>query len=296
MDLDQLEAFVKVVQAGSFSRAARILGREKSRVSRSVAALEAALGVRLLQRTTRSLSTTEIGKDVFERAVGILAAVEDTEGTARRMQSVPQGELRITAGVEFGNAVVSRWVRAFLARHPAVTVDLVLTAQTLDLVHEGFDLAIRIGPLADSSLSARKLGELSYRLFASATYLERHGIPATPGDLAQHACLVFTGGTHEATWHLHGPHGECDVTVPARLRANSALALRDAAIESQGIALLPVLLCDEAVTAGALRIVLPAWCGQPVPVHAVFPSQRFLAAKLRAFVDFIADEAKRMRW
>ena len=206
MELASLQAFVKVVQTGSFTRAADALHTQKAYLSRVVTQLEKELGARLLERTTRSLSLTEIGREFFERAVGILASVEDAQRAVQKAQGEPRGVLKLTCGVEFGMIAVSGWIAAYLERYPQVLVDAEFTGRIVDIVHEGFDLAIRVGPLADSTLTARKLGELRYGLFAAPAYLARRAAPAYlarraapehPAELETHDVLSFAGGSHQ---------------------------------------------------------------------------------------------------
>lgn len=289
MTLEQLRILVKVVQAGSFTRAADALGVQKSYVSRVVAQLEAGLGVKLLERTTRTLSVTETGREVFERALGILGAVDDTARLVQQAQGEPRGQLRLTCGVEFGLLAVGGWVDEYLALWPQVTAEVEYTSRVLDLVHEGFDLAIRVGTPAESRLVARPLGQLDYGLFACPRYLARQGRPASPDDLGGHDLVMFTGGGQRRGWQLlpEGGH-ERDalrVTQPARLRVNNSFAVRDALLRSLGIGALPLLIAAEPVAAGRLVPVLPAWRPPSVPVHALYPSNRYLSPKVRAFVD-----------
>jgi len=285
MEFSELEAFVKVVQTGSFTRAAEGLGTQKAHLSRVVSNLERKLGARLLERTTRSLSLTEIGREIFERAVGILGAVEDAERVAHRMNSEPRGTLRLTCGVEFGMIAVSRWIAEYLERYPQVSVESDFTGRIVDIVHEGFDLAIRVGSLADSSLAARKLGELRYGLFASPAYLARRGTPRSPEALAGHDLLRFSGGSHRQGWRLTKGSAEYRVDAAGRLRINNSFAVRDAAVRGLGIALLPLAVARDALAAGALLRMLSAWSPPTVPVHAVFPGTRYLTPKVRAFID-----------
>jgi LysR family transcriptional regulator for bpeEF and oprC len=217
MELSELNAFVKVVQAGSFTRAAESMSTQKAYLSRVVTQLEHKLGIRLLERTTRSLSLTEAGREVFERAVSILGAVDDVERVAQQTLAEPRGNLRITCGVEFGMIAVSRWITDYLGRYPSVTIESDFTGRIVDIVHEGFDLAIRIGPLSDSSLAARRLGDLTYGLFASQDYLDRRGIPSDPSDLMGHDLLHFSGGGHRQTWPLLRDAKEVKVTGSSRL-------------------------------------------------------------------------------
>jgi DNA-binding transcriptional LysR family regulator len=285
MELSELAAFVKVVQAGSFTRAADSLGIRKANLSRVITNLERKLGARLLQRTTRSLSLTEIGREIFERAVGILGAVEDTERVAHKMLSEPRGTLRLTCGVEFGMIAVTRWIAEYLDRHPQVSVECDFTGRVVDIVHEGFDLAIRIGNLTDSSLAARRLGELRYALFASPEYLARRGTPGTPEELPHHELLRFSAGSHRHGWHLKRGNLERRVEAGGRLRINNSFAVRDAAVRGLGIAQLPLAIVRESPQAGALVRILPDWEPAAVPVHAVFPGTRYLTPKVRTFID-----------
>jgi len=285
MELSALAALVKVVQAGSFTRAAEAMHTQKAHLSRVVTNLERELGVRLLERTTRSLSLTEVGREIFERAVGILGAVEDAERVAQRMLAEPRGVLKLTCGVEFGMIAVSRWIDAYLQRYPQVSVEADFTGRIVDIVHEGFDLAIRVGELPDSRLAARRLGELRYGLFASPEYLARRGTPGSPEDLPQHDLLVFTAGSHRVGWRLARGSESRRVDAPARLRINNSFAVRDAAIQGLGIAQLPMVVADMALASTELARVLPEWHPPAVPVHALFPSNRYLTPKVRAFID-----------
>jgi len=289
MELSHLDTFVKVVQTGSFTRAAEQLHTQKAHVSRVVSQLEAELGVRLLERTTRSLSLTEIGREFFERAVGILGAADDARRAVQQAQGEPRGTLRLSCGVEFGILAVNRWVRDYLLRHPDVNVDLEMTGRVVDLVHEGFDLAVRVGPLADSTLAARKLGELRYGLFAAPGYLRRHPPPRQPGDLAQHALIRFSGSRLRLVWTFTRGADTQRVEPVARLNANNSFAVRDAAVDALGIAQLPLLLAQPEVNAGRLVPVLADWQLPSAPVHAVFASARYLTPKVRAFIDLAVE-------
>lgn len=289
MDLPSLQAFVKVVQTGSFTRAAEALNTQKAHLSRVVSQLEQGLGVRLLERTTRALSLTEIGREFFERAVGILAAVEDAHRAVQRAQGEPRGTLRLTCGVEFGMIAVSQWIALYLQRYPQAHVDADFTGRLVDLVHEGFDLAIRVGPLADSALAARKLGDLAYGLFAAPHYLSRRGAPSHPGDLQRQDTLAFAGGSHQATWTVSQGGQQERVVLQPRMKANNVFAVRDAAIAGLGVAQLPLIVAAAAVQAGQLRAVLPGWSPPVVPVHAVFASARYLTPKVRGFIDLAVE-------
>lgn len=285
MNLESLQAFAKVVQTGSFTRAADALNTQKAHLSRVISQLEKELGVRLLERTTRALSLTEVGREFFERVVGILASVEDAQRAVQRAQGEPRGTLRITCGVEFGLIAVSGWISAYLKSFPEVQIDADFTGRVVDIVHEGFDLAIRIGPLADSSLAARKLGDLQYGLFASRAYLDRRGVPQRPSDLQEHDLIVFSGGANRKAWNLTSASERVEVALEPRLRVNNNFVVRDAACEGLGIGQLPLLVAQPQVQIGRLVPVLSSWAPPSVPIHAVFASARYLAPKVRAFID-----------
>lgn len=289
MELPSLRAFVKVVQLGSFTRAAEALGSQKAHVSRVVSALERELGLRLLERSTRALSLTEAGREMYERAQAILAAVEDAERMAQQVQGDPRGTLRLTCGVEFGQLAVSAWIDEYLVRHPQVRVEAEYTARVVDLVHEGFDLAIRVGSLPDSSLAARSLGRLEYVLVAAPSYLRQHGAPRSPDALRSHELLIFSAGASAAGWRFSRGGDEVRVAGTARLRVNNSFAVRDAALRGLGIAALPRWLAAEGIGEGRLVPLLPRWSLPSVPVHAVFASARYLTPKVRAFIDLAAS-------
>jgi DNA-binding transcriptional LysR family regulator len=290
IDLPLLRSFVKVVQTGSFTRAADALNTHKAHLSRTVSQLERALGVRLLERTTRSLSLTEVGREFYERSLGILAAVDDTQLAMQQAQGEPRGTLRLTCGVEFGMLAVGGWINRYLRRHPQVNVDAEMTGRIVDLVHEGLDLAIRVGDLPDSTLAARRLGTLRYALYASVAYLKRRPAPRAPEDLANHNLLVFAAPNQRNHWTLMRDEQIRRVPLAPRFRASNTYAIRDAASDGLGIAALPRLIGDPLVAEGRLRLVLKGWHLPDVPVHAVFASARFLAPKVRAFVDLALEQ------
>lgn len=291
MELSRLRAFVTVVQSGSFTRAAELLRSQKASVSRQVSELEAELGVRLLERTTRALRLTEVGREVFERAVGILNAIEDTQRMAQAVHGEPHGLLRITVPLEFGLIAAFDWARALLAKYPRLAIEIDSSSRIVDLVHEGFDLAIRVGALADSRLAARRLGEMRYGLYASPAYAARNGLPQHPSELAGHALIAFAPGGKPAPLRLlRGgeavePLDSETVNSAPRLRVDSRYAQRDALLSGLGIAENLELLAEPEVAAGRLLRVLPDWTRPSAPVHAVFPSHRYLTPKVRAFVE-----------
>jgi LysR family transcriptional regulator, regulator for bpeEF and oprC len=284
LDAPQLATFVAVIRAGSFTAAADALGTDKARISRTIARLEARLGAQLIVRSTRRLSVTEIGREVYERAIGILGALEETEAVVAAAGGKPSGVLRITCGEEFGLLVVSHWIIGFQKAWPQVRVDAVLTNRVVDLIHEGFDLAIRVGSLPDSSLAARKLGDITYGLYASPDYLTRRGLPRNPDDIADHEWIAFSGGSGPLRQISNGRE-QVNLSRRPRLAVNNSAMARMATQAGLGIAMLPRFQAEPQVKAGLLVQVLPGWGRPDVPVHALFPSSRFLTPKVRAFVD-----------
>jgi DNA-binding transcriptional LysR family regulator len=293
IEVGDLKAFVAVVRAGSFTGAARVLGTQTAHLSRVVSRLEDRVRVRLLQRSTRSLALTEAGRELFERALGILDALETTEAALLAVQAEPQGTLRLTCGIEFGILAVNAWIANYLQRYPAMRVEADMTNRLVDIVHEGVDVAIRVGPLADSALSGRKLGDVEYGLYASPEYLADRPPLASPAELDAHDLVAFVSTSPIAQrwggWQLYRGDERIDVGAPPRVLVNNNIAARDAAAAGYGISLLPSFQVAPLVASGALVQVLPAWTRPPVPVHAVFASSRYLSPKVRAFVNLARE-------
>ncbi|WPB82699.1 LysR substrate-binding domain-containing protein [Archangium violaceum] len=287
MDLNELLVFAKVVQAGSFTVAARGLRMPKSTVSRKVSELEERVGAQLLQRTTRKLRLTDVGQAYYEHCARIVAEAEQAELAVTRMQSAPHGLLRVTAPLTF--SFLGPIVAEFLKRYPEVQVELVCTDRSVDLVQEGFDLAVRAGRLADSSHIARKLGNVERVVVAAPSYLQERGVPKSPKDLERHDCLVFGAGMEGNVWTLHSGNKSLQVSVRARLVVNEPDMLRAVAVAGAGIALLPTQPSDTDLTTGRLRRLLPDWSSSGAPVHAVYPSTRHHSPKVMAFVDFLRE-------
>ncbi|MFG6107712.1 LysR family transcriptional regulator [Leptothoe sp. EHU-05/26/07-4] len=289
IDLESLEIFRAVVDAGSFTAAGVMLDKDKAHVSRVVSRLEKRLGVELLKRSTRRLNITEIGRDFYERACGILTALEETEASIARAQGEPRGVLRITAGAEFGPMRVNHWIAEYLKRYPHVRLEVDFSDRVVDVIHEGIDVAIRVGPLVDSELSVRPLGEIRYGLYASPAYVHARGEPKSLQSLAQHSLLMFSP-RGKPVWPLVRGKQREDLTAQALCVINNNLAARDLAADGLGIALLPHFQAISLVTQGCLTQVLEDWERVPVPVSALFTSSRYMTPKVRAFVDLaIAD-------
>lgn len=286
-DLGDVRIFVQVVRSESFTGAARLLGLPKSSVSRRVAQLEDALGARLLERTTRRLSLTEAGRSYYARVGGRIDDLLDAGRAIAELDNEPRGVLRVTAPPDIR---LSRTIAAYQRRYPQVRVVLYATGARVDLVAEGYDLALRAGELSDSSLIARKLVSIASALFASPGYVAEAGMPEDAAALAVHRCLVFGARETTGTWSLQDGDATREVSVSGPLASNDYGVLRTAAIDGLGIALLPELPAADAVAAGQLVRVLPRLRGPLGALHAVYPSARLVTPKLHTFVDFLQEE------
>ncbi|WP_309891986.1 LysR family transcriptional regulator [Archangium sp.] len=287
MDLNELLVFARVVQAGSFTAAARELRMPKSTVSRKVSELEARIGAQLLQRTTRKLRLTDAGQTYYEHCARIVAEAEEAELAVTRMQSAPQGLLRVTTPLTF--SFLGPLIAEFMKRFPDVQLELVCTDRTVDLMKEGFDLAVRAGRLADSSLMARKLGDLERIVVAAPSYLKARGAPKSPRDLEKHDCVLFGPQLERNAWTLHSGSKSVEVPVRARMAVNEPDMLCALTRAGSGISLLPLLPYAGDIAAGRLQHLLPDWRASGTPVHAVYPSTRHHSPKVMAFVDFLRE-------
>lgn len=285
-----MEVFLRVVEGGSFAAAAAAGGVSATMVAKQVRAIEERLGARLLHRTTRRHQLTEVGRVYLERCRAALASVALAEASAQELQQVPSGALRLVAPVGFGSRALAPALVDYLAAHPRVTVDLALDDNPEERVRQGHELGVVIGDLRDDRLVARPLRPYRRILAASPRYLDACGTPRHPRELAEHACLGLNYWRHHDRWHLVGPGDEaCVVPVTSRFTADQGDALRHAAIAGAGIVLQPQDALAEALAAGWLRPVLPAWSFRPTPVHLVYASDRRPTAKLRSAIDFLVD-------
>lgn len=288
-DFDDLRVFERVAALRSFSAAARALGLPKASVSRAIGRLEARLGVRLLQRTTRAVAPTEAGEVLRGRSQDILARVEDTFSEVGGMSCEPRGRLRISAGIGFGLNVLSDLLPVYVARYPQVEVSLDLTSRTMELVADSVDVAIRMGPLPASSLIATRLGTVRRCLCATPGYLTARGTPQEPDDLREHDLIEMPGPEgRPRAWILTDPAGR-SVTLmqEPRISVNDALSIHRLVRNGAGVAGVSGYLCAPDIAAGRLVRLLPGWRLPPIEVHVVFPSNRALAPAVRAFVELL---------
>lgn len=285
--IQDMEIFARVVAAGSMTAASRELGISPAVVSKRIRRMEERLGSRLLQRTTRRLAMTETGQGYYERVVAILASVEEAENFIARRNSTPTGMLKVTAPTSFARMHIAPYLSEFLSANPDLRLSLDLNDQLVDVVGEGFDVAIRIGELEDSSLVAKRLAPNNRVICAAPDYLEEYGAPATLADLAQHNCLA---AINQDLWRLEGPEGPINVRVSGTIHTNSSEVVREAVLTGLGIALRSTWDVGPALKAGKLKVVLPQYgASRRVGLFAVYPSRRFLPLKVRVFIDYLAD-------
>ncbi len=288
--LEGLPVFVRVVREGSFSAAARVLELTPSAVSKQIGRLEDRLTVRLFNRTTRRLSLTEEGAAFYERASRILADLEDAAESVSSLKAVPRGRLRVTLPTAFGILHLLPALPDFIARHPEVTLEIDLNDRFVNMIEEGFDLALRVGDLEDSSLIGRRLAANRRVLAAAPAYLAGRPAPQRPEDLAGHDCLVYTYRAQRHDWHLVDDAGnESLVSVTGKLETNNPMMLREAALSGLGVVLLPLWIVGPDLKAGRLERILPTHHWPDSAIHAVYPPGRHLSAKVRSFVDFLVE-------
>jgi DNA-binding transcriptional LysR family regulator len=296
LDLQHLGSFLAVANAGSFVAAADSLGLSKAAVSRHVADLEAQLGVRLLHRTTRRLSLTDDGQRLHARATELLASADELEAEMSSSSGQATGLLRINAPTTFGNLHLAPLWSRFLAENPGVSLDVTLSDRIVDLVEEGYDLAVRISTLASSQLVSRRLASTRMVLCAAPAYLAAHGRPRHPAELAQHPVISYAYWTGGDDWRFSGPEGEVHVRVHPRLHTNSGDTCRIAALHGQGVVLQPDFLVGEDLRRGDLVELMPEYRSIELGVHAVYASRKHLPMKTRRLVDFLVQKFAQPSW
>lgn len=287
--LASMKVFVAVVDAGSFAAAAERLDMSRAMASKYVINLEDHLGTRLLNRTTRRLSITEAGSVFYERCVQIISDVMEAEEIAGHLSAVPRGTLKITMPLAFGLHRLGPVIADYVSRYPEVKLDISLSDRKIDLIEEGFDLAIRIGSLAESGLIARKLGTDHAIICASPAYLKKHGTPKTPKDLARHSCLGYTFSSSGDEWQLTSGDEQTSVRIDGAIRADNGDMLRLAAVSGAGLISQPLFIVEDDLRAGRLVQVLAQYASLELGIYALYPSRKHLSAKVRTFVDFLVE-------
>lgn len=285
-----MQVFVAIVEADSITGAAERLGLPKSAVSRRLAELETHLGVALIQRTTRRLNLTDSGRAFYERSVAILADLDEAEASVSQSHGALRGRLKVALPLSFGLLHLAPLIQAFMTEHPDVRFELDFNDRQIDLMQEGFDLAIRIATLEDSSLIARRLVPIRHVLCASPGYLKKHGTPRAAADLAHHVCIAYSNDRDPGLWTYRGPDGQAGtVRMLVRLASSSGEFNLRAAIAGEGLLLLPSFCVHEAMRAKQLVRVLEDHTWPELSAYAVYPPTRHLSSRVRAFIDFLAE-------
>ena len=286
-DLERMAIFARVVQAKSFSAAARDLGLSKSLVSKRVTQLEKSVGARLLNRTTRNMSLTEAGAVFYEHCARIVEEADEARLAVSRLTSEPRGVLRISAPVAFGTLHIAPALADFLAVHAELKIDLAITDRFVDLADEGYDVALRIAKEPAQNLVARRLAAVNRKICATPEYFARRGTPQSPHDLTHHNCLTYTYFNPQDAWRLSGPEGDISVPTTGNLRLNDDQALSEAVLAGLGVALLPTFIVGKDLQSGRLQSVLSDYVPLERHIYAVYLQNRHLSPKVRAFIDFL---------
>jgi DNA-binding transcriptional LysR family regulator len=289
--LSLFRTFVRVVEAGSFTAVAEEMNTSQPTISRQVAALEDHLGCLLLQRTTRALVLTDDGRTFYEAALTALDAATQAESAVGRRRGHATGRLRLAVAGVFGRLHVIPRLPSFLERHPEIEIDLVMHDRFADLIEDGIDLALRVGPVKDSGLVARTVGVSRRSVLAAPSYLERYGAPAHPSDLQAHRCIMYSGLAAGRVWGFEGPEGHLDVPISGQFSVDNTEGVRAAVLEGMGIGYVPIWhFVDNEIESGRLALLLSDYEATPLPISAVYPSRRYLAPKVRAAIDYFAAE------
>ena len=292
-----MQLFIRVVETGSFSRAATEMGITQPTATKQVAALEAHLGARLLHRSTRGVTPTEVGALYHEKCKAILRQLEEADGIAQLQQGQVSGQLRISCSVAFGRRVLVPLVLRFMREHPGITADLAFDDRYVNLVEQGIDVAVRMGRLADSSLGARHLGRNPWVLVASPAYLATAGQPADAAALSHHPCLVYSSVQGDDRWSFTGPDGLSQVVlVSGPLRSNNLSAVLAACRAGMGLAVLPGYVARDSLNDGALQTLLPDWVIPAQDMHAVFPSPKLVPGKVQVFINWLEQALRDADW
>lgn len=285
--LKSMTIFQRVAESGSFSAVAKEHGMSQSTVSKHISALEERLGTKLLSRSTRCLTLTEAGNNYYESCVQVLEIIDNAETVAGRGRSLPTGTLRVSATATFGRLFIVPFLNEFLAKHENLDIDLILEDRYVDLVKEGIDMAVRVGPMDDSSIIARKIGISERVTVASPSYIEARGEPETPTDLQSHDCLIYSRQSIPTEWTMTGPNGIEKVKVSGRLRATQQDAIREAALGGLGIATVMLWSVRDLVAQGKLDIVMKDYQPTPFEVHAVYPERHYVPQKVLSLIEHL---------
>ncbi len=289
--LDGIRTIIAVVETGSFTAASERLGISKALASKYVGEVEDALGVRLFNRSTRRLALTEAGRRYYDRALPLLEEFTELEDDVTGEQSNPQGLLRVSVPVTFGEMTLSPMIPSFLSQYPDMRVDLQLNDRMIDMLEDGIDVVIRIGGVDDSSLIARHIKTLPLILCASPAYLNKYGIPTSPQDICDHQCIIDSNFRIGKQWPIISPEGLSEsIKVSSRVAANSPRAVKEIALAGGGIGMIPRFIVEDSLAAGSLQEVLPGYSTLEFGLFAIYPHRRYLSKKVRCFIDFLIAE------
>jgi len=282
-----MKIFRRVAETGNFSEVAREMSFSQPTISKHIAALEKHLDVKLLNRSTRQMSLTDTGKQYYDRCAYLLDELAETESTLRNQQSQPAGILRINTPITYGERRILPYLWKFLEKYPELKIDMIMDDHYIDLVKEGVDMAVRVGPMTDSSLIARKIGDSPRVTIASSEYIEKHGAPDDLSDLKNHNCIVYTLLTTCDEWHFSGADGPQTIRVSGRFSVNNPNAIRQAVLAGQGIAVTPIWLVDDCIESGKVKVILNDYTPTPLDIHAVYPDRQFVPAKIQVFIQYL---------
>lgn len=285
-----MSIFRRVAETENFSEVAREMGISQPTVSKQVAALEKHLDAKLINRSTRQLSLTDVGKQYYSQCVHILDEIIESESSIRDQQFLPRGLLRINTPVTFGELNIVPHLWQFLSEYPDLKVDLVMDDRYVDLVKDGVDVAIRVGPMTDSTLIARKIGDSPRVTVASPEYLAANGEPKKPQDLTTHNCIVYMLLATLNEWHFTGPQGKETIRVSGRFSVNNPRVIRNAVLANQGIAVTPLWLIGDCIKSGQVKVILDQYIPTPLEIHAVYPERRFVPVKVRCLIDYLQSK------
>jgi len=287
--LFSMTVFRRVAETGNFSEVAREMEISQPTVSKYVASLEKHLNIKLFNRSTRHLSLTEVGKQYYDRCIHILDELQETESLIQNQKSLPVGTLRINTPVTFGELCIVPHLWQFMNNYPELKIDMIMDDHYVDLVKTGVDLAIRVGPMTDSGLVARKIGDSPRVAIASPAYLTEHGEPESLQELKNHDCIVYTLLTTRNEWHFIGAKGIETIRVNGRFSVNNPRTICEAVINGQGIAITPLWLSSDYIKSGQVKVILNNYQPTALDIHAVFPSRRYVPAKVRCFIEYLSD-------
>lgn len=292
MELESIRFFVKVIEQKSFTKAAGILNVPKSTISKSISRMEGELGTSLIQRTTRSLSLTAAGKQFFDYCQSAIHQLEDAQKTMFGADKVVAGPIRLTAPEDLGTFMIARAVGELTKQHPKISFELNYTDQVVDLVKDGYDLAVRIGPLNQSNFKAKKVGEIILIMVASPKYIKTHPKINHPRDLEQHECLSYRARSLSQRWTLHSKSTRFSASIKSRITSNQMTSLMQISQSDVGIALVPAYLCQPLLVSGDLIHVLPEWSSPGLPVYLLSPNSNLISARIRITADHLATKIK----